>query len=251
MLINADSLAMYLAVATLVVVVLILAAVLNLTWRSGGACEAQSNTSPTLCPADPQADRVVFVVDCLLLASLFRHCTSQGMDEVFAYVAGFALEPNRFVLQHIIPVAHAQQSAIGAKADPISTIEVHDAIDDVGLRIVAHAHSHPGIGRGATHPSCVDRKYVADLSAGSSRLLGLIISRGRSGGGYVRAYAHEGFEFDIEIQGTGISKVSDDEERFQVFEIDDRLAAGDLPIATAGAARRTAGPSPAGPTAWF
>jgi hypothetical protein len=116
--------------------------------------------------------------------------------------------------------------------------------DDLGVPIVAHCHSHPGSGPGGTCPSGTDRKYVADLAAGSSRLLGLIFARD----GYFRAYAHDGFDFDVEIFGNGIRKV---QEHDNVFHIDPHVGRGELPLALFGAPGRTARAPSAGQAAWF
>jgi hypothetical protein len=193
------------------------------------ALKTQETATELAGETKPSASRVVFLLDSVLLSSLFRYCTSQGHNEVFTYICGLKVTPDRIVLQHIVPVAHAYQSPIGAQTEAVSTIGVHEMMDEVGVNIVAHCHSHPGKGPGAVQPSSVDRNYVAALAAGSSRLLGLIVSRD----GYFRAYAHDGFDFEIELHGKCIHKESDDEN---LFHIDPRLGHGDLPLALFGAA---------------
>jgi hypothetical protein len=193
------------------------------------AGEAEAISQPEILTTDRVSTHVVFVLDSILASSLFRYCTSQGMNEVFTYISGLKLAPDRIVLQHIVPVAHAFQSATGAQTEASSTIAVHEMMDEIGLSIVAHCHSHPGTGPGGTCPSGTDRRYVAALAAGSSRLLGLIVSRD----GFFRAYGPDGFSFALESHGKGIHEVSEHEH---IFRIDERLGHGDLPLAVFGAA---------------
>jgi hypothetical protein len=240
MIAHLETMVPYLSVLAVFVALVILAAALEVPEREVPKNQAKPKLAPTTdlasaeaADAKPVTPRVVFLLDSLLATSLFRYTMSQGMDEVFCYIAGVRLAPDRVVLQHIVAVAHAYQSPGGARADAVSTIGVHDMLDDLGVPIVAHCHSHPGSGPGGTRPSDTDRKYVADLAAGSSRLLGLIFARD----GYVRAYAHDGFDFEVEIFGNGIRKV---QEHDNVFHIDSHVGHGELPLALFGAPGRAA-----------
>lgn len=149
-------------------------------------------------------DRIKFMVDALFLADSFHFVCGDGDKEVFHYVTGFPVD-GTFVLTRIVPVAFSHQSAGGVRVDDGSNIRALERLDEWGLPLVAHFHSHPGNGVSGTTPSGTDRRFVERLARGGHIALGAIFSRD----GFVRFYAHESVPFSIEIKGHQIGRVSD------------------------------------------
>lgn len=189
-----------------------------------------SETAPE--PAQPDGPvRTKFVVDALFLADSFRYVCGAGLDEVFHYVTGVELD-GTFVLTRIVPVAFSEQSSGGVRVEDGSNIRTLERLDGWGLPLLAHFHSHPGVGMSATTPSGKDRRFVGRLARGGHIAVGAIFSRD----GFVRFYAHDSVPFSVEVKGHHVEGVGED-----VFKVD--VAERRIPVAVypSGRARRAWG----------
>ena len=161
-----------------------------------------------------------FLMDSLMLARSFRHvCPRQmrtrgqvnGFKERFHYATGLKLDEHTYVVTDIVPVRYSKQSPGGVLVEDGSNISALANLDRIGLPLLAHFHSHPGFGRGANRPSAVDRAFQERLERGGHVAVGFIFSRD----GFLRAFAGDLDRFVVEVQGSNVKKVSDNE-----FKID-------------------------------
>jgi hypothetical protein len=66
------------------------------------------------------------------------------------------------------------------------------------------AHSHPGSGAGATHPSSIDINYLGRIQRAGADVVGIIVTRD----GYVRFFTVNR-PFHALVQGNGIEQVDE------------------------------------------
>jgi proteasome lid subunit RPN8/RPN11 len=173
--------------------------------------------------------RIRFVVDSLFLAGAKKFLVGDHPDQVagvrerFHFCTGIKLDAETYALTHIVPVDFAEQSAIHLRVDTSSAISALAALDHWGTPLVAHCHSHPGRGAGATFPSMTDRRFQDILERGSHIAIGLIFSQD----GYLRCFAGDESRFEISVFGKQVTEI----ER-NVYKIE--LGDEKLPIANVG-----------------
>ena len=110
---------------------------------------------------EPHASVSTFLVDSLFLEESRKICCrqTQPFREEFHYATGFQITDRVFVISHILKVEFQEQSPVGVSVDDRSNIQCFQKLEQVGLPLVAHFHSHPGTGPGANHPSQTDRAF--------------------------------------------------------------------------------------------
>ena len=108
-------------------------------------------------------------------------------------------------MSRICAVEPQRQSPVYAKGKAQSCSDVLIEILERGQRLYAVAHSHPGSGPEATHESSTDVKYLGRIQRAGADAIGVIVTRD----GYVRFFSVEK-PFEVEIQGKGITHVSED-----------------------------------------
>lgn len=167
-----------------------------------------------------------FLIDSLVLRKSFDYVCDKspgktvganGMfREVFHYATGLNLGDNRYAISHIVPVEFAHQSVGGVRVADESSIEKLAWLDELGLPLVCHVHSHPGCGVGATYPSTIDMRFQERLQRGGHIAVGLIFSRD----GFARFFGGEGQEFDVDVQGHQVEKEGDNVYRLAMAQPD-------------------------------
>ncbi len=133
---------------------------------------------------------ITYVMDVIIARQLNEHLTLTP-DESIAYVSGYELD-GRMVPVGIIPVDLDFASPVHARANSASSAKglahIHEGL---GLQMIGLAHSHPGTGPDATHPSRTDHDYHSAIEEAGSKAVGMIFSRD----GFVRFFraSDEGF----------------------------------------------------------
>ncbi|MEX0704017.1 MAG: Mov34/MPN/PAD-1 family protein [Planctomycetales bacterium] len=159
-----------------------------------------------------------FVIDSWVVRESFRKVCGQcrrgeNFVESFHYASGMRVRDTH-VIAHIVPVAFAMQSAGGVRVADESNIAALAELDRIGLPLVAHFHSHPGFGRTANFPSQTDRAFQERLEAGGYVTVGGIFSRD----GYLRFFAGDDRQFNVEVIGNGVETLGPNEFRLAVAD---------------------------------
>jgi hypothetical protein len=138
------------------------------------------------------------------VSSLFLHECAKKLtadaDEQFFFITGSEVE-GVHVLDQWAEFAHQRRSRLGVVADMPSTHNVLIKLEQFGHKFLAHFHSHPGTGPGATHPSGTDENFQRRLEKGGHLAVMGIFSRD----GYVR-FVRLDQNAAIEIYGEGVEQ---------------------------------------------
>jgi hypothetical protein len=136
------------------------------------------------------------------ISSLFLHECAKKLtadaDEQFFFITGSEVE-GVYVLDQWAEFAHQRRSRMGVVADMPSTHNMLIKLEQFGHKFLAHFHSHPGNGPGATHPSGTDENFQRRLEKAGHMAVMAIFSRD----GYVR-FVRLDQNFQIEIYGEGV-----------------------------------------------
>ncbi len=167
--------------------------------------------------------QVTFIVDSLFLADaanyLIHRQPAHSLVERFHYVTGAKVADGTYTLNHIVQVEFAEQSAVYLRVNDLSNFAALESLDYWGTPLLAHFHSHPGTGAGATHPSGIDRRFQERLERGGHIAVGGIFSQD----GFLGFFAGDSRRFQIRVFGNQVKEI----ER-NVFKVS--LADGNLPI---------------------
>ncbi len=162
-----------------------------------------------------------YVVSSWFLWDSYR-ATTETPEESLHFAT--AIEADRaFYLTRSIMFPLAHQSVAGATGDHAATHAACVTADQFGHRIALIAHSHPGFGASATHPSSTDHATHARFEQGGFPVIGCIFSRD----GFARFFSHRRC-FTVEVFGSGISKEGDRVFKLdtsEAFSVSDRAAA--------------------------
>jgi hypothetical protein len=136
------------------------------------------------------------------VSSLFLHECAKKLtadaDEQFFFITGSEIE-GVYILDQWAEFAHQRRSRLGVVADMPSTHNLLIKLEQFGHKFLAHFHSHPGKGPGATHPSGTDENFQRRLEKAGHVALMAIFSRD----GYVR-FVRLDQTVEIEIYGEGV-----------------------------------------------
>lgn len=178
-------------------------------------------------PLRPSALPIRFIVDSAFLRSSADYLCgipkgNRAAPDVerFHYIAGAKLGARTYVLQHLVAVKYAEQSAVFLRVADGSNFRALEQIDRWGLTLVGHAHLHVARGADATHPSGTDRDFQARLEQGGHIAVGAVFAPD----GHVRFFAGDDSRFDIVVIGKQIEEVDKN-----VFRIE--MANGSFPVA--------------------
>lgn len=138
-----------------------------------------------------------YIVSSFFLHKSFKKLTADP-DEQFFFVTGSEVE-GVYVLDQWAEFAHHRRSRLGVVADMPSTHNLLIELEQFGHKFLAHFHSHPGRGPGATYPSGTDESFQHRLeNAGHVALMGIF-----SRDGFIR-FIRLDRKFDLEIYGEGV-----------------------------------------------
>jgi hypothetical protein len=138
-----------------------------------------------------------YAVSSLFLHDCFKKLTADP-DEQFFFITGTEVD-GVHVLDQCAEFAHQRRTRMGVVADMPSMHNLLIKLEQFGHKFLAHFHSHPGNGPGATHPSGTDHNFQRRLEQGGHLALMAVFSRD----GYIR-FVRADQNFDLEIYGQGV-----------------------------------------------
>jgi hypothetical protein len=145
--------------------------------------------------ARPQAPR--FVVSSIFLDQCFRDLTADA-DEQFFFITGAEVD-GVGVLDQKVEFAHQRRTMLGVTGNTSATHRLLIRLEQFGHRLLAHFHSHPGLGLSATDPSGTDEAFQRRLETAGYPTIAAIFSRD----GYVRFFRLTG-AFELTVHGEGV-----------------------------------------------
>lgn len=140
-----------------------------------------------------------YAVSSLFLHESFTKLTADQNEEFF-FITGNEID-GVFVLDQWAEFAHQKRSIVGVTADARSTHRLLIKLEQFGHRLLAHFHSHPGNGPGATSPSGIDENFQRRLESAGHVAVMAIFSRD----GFIR-FVRLDQNIEIEIYGQGVEK---------------------------------------------
>lgn len=149
--------------------------------------------------AKPESNHRRYAVSSLFLHESFKKLTADE-DEQFFFITGSEVE-RVLVLDQWAEFAHQKRSMMGVTADTRSTHSLLIKLEQFKHRLLAHFHSHPGIGAEATRPSGTDENFQKRLESAGHVAVMAIFSRD----GFVR-FVRLDENLEIEIYGEGVEK---------------------------------------------
>jgi proteasome lid subunit RPN8/RPN11 len=188
-----------------------------LPFYTGVVATAKVAEQRTTHPSSATQGRSEPAIAEYLVSSLFlTHCHSfltsqpQGYERLHI-VTGNKVSQSTRTLDHMMQVALAEQSAVGARASDPSLRSALMTLDTYGLSLHGLFHSHPGQGALHTRPSSIDlatheryeRRYP---------LVGCIFVKD----GTFRFFRYTSEPFHITICGTGVVPVAEDEHVYKL-----------------------------------
>ena len=150
--------------------------------------------------ARPQLN--TYVVDGWFLEDLIHHLTP-GPDEEVAHVTGARVGAVR-MLSRICQLTTESKTMVYARATAKSCADAEIEILEHGNLLHAMAHSHPGQGAAATHPSSIDINYLGNIQRVGSEAIGIIVTRD----GWVRFFSVIK-PFRAFVMGAGITQTEE------------------------------------------
>jgi hypothetical protein len=141
-----------------------------------------------------------FVVSSLFLHECFEELTLDS-NEQFHFVTGCEIG-GLMILDQRCGFEHVSRTAAGVEGELKSTHRLLCRLEQFGLRLLAHSHSHPGHGIGATMPSPTDRAFQERLERGGYPTVGAIFSRD----GFIRFFRLD-HDFELEVHGKGVEEI--------------------------------------------
>jgi hypothetical protein len=141
-----------------------------------------------------------FIVSSLFLHECFRDLTLDNKEQFF-FISGCEAD-GIMILDQRCGFEHVSRTAAGVEGEIRSTHHLLCKLEQFGHRLLAHFHSHPGHGIGATMPSPTDRAFQERLERGGYPTVAAVFSRDR----YIRFFRLD-HEFELEVHGKGVEEV--------------------------------------------
>jgi hypothetical protein len=138
-----------------------------------------------------------YVVSSWFLHECFRKLTAD-VNEQFFFITGSIVD-GVYVLDQCAEFAHQKRTRMSVVADIPSTHSLLIRLEQFGHKLLAHFHSHPENGPGATKPSGIDENFQQRLERGGHLAVMAVFSRD----GYVR-FVRLDQNFELEIYGEGV-----------------------------------------------
>ncbi len=143
-----------------------------------------------------------FLLESFFIRQLIRMLTP-GADEEMRFLTGPKIGPIRIVCRWAKPLQLEKQSPVFVRASAKSVASALIPIIEQGAELHVCAHSHPGMGAGATTPSSTDITCLGKLQKSGSPAIGCIVARD----GYVRFFSVS-TKFSVVVLGTGAKEVA-------------------------------------------
>src|SRR6185369_6901071 len=140
-----------------------------------------------------------YTVSSLFLHECYKALTADR-DEQFFFLTG-AVVDGIHVLDQMLEFKHNNRSIVGVVGNHADTHRLLIKLEQFGHRLLAHFHSHPGLGLEATHPSGTDTGFQKRLEDAGYPTVAAIFSRD----GYIRFFRLDD-DLEIEIYGSGVEQ---------------------------------------------
>ncbi len=141
-----------------------------------------------------------YVVSSLFLDQCFRELTADQNEQLF-FITGSELD-GQYVLSQKLEFLHEKRTALAVVGNMNSTHRLLIKLEQFGHRLLAHFHSHPGNGAGATNPSGTDQNFQKRLETAGYPTVAAIFSRD----GYIRFFRLDE-NLEVKIHGSGVEQV--------------------------------------------
>jgi hypothetical protein len=156
-----------------------------------------NKTETKLLTPSSQAKR--FVVSSLFLHECFHELTADNREQFF-FITGSEAD-SLLVLDQKCGFEHVSRTAAGVEGEIRSTHTLLCKLEHFGHRLLAHFHSHPGRGLGATLPSSIDQAFQERLERGGYPTVAAVFSRD----GFVRFFRLDN-NFELQVFGKGVEE---------------------------------------------
>ncbi len=152
-----------------------------------------------------EAEKPIYLMSSRFLIECFDYLSQREVESMH-FVTGHEIENrNVRVLDKVLEVEHEEQSIVSARADDESVRKTLIHLYENNLRLLGYFHIHPGSGPGSTNPSDKDLTLENKLERGGYEAIGAIFSRD----GYIRFFSANTKNYEIQISGEGVEKISD------------------------------------------
>lgn len=141
-----------------------------------------------------------FVVSSLFLHECFKDLTLDNKEQFF-FISGSETD-GLMILDQKCGFEHVSRTAAGVEGELKSTHALLCKLEQFGHRLLAHFHSHPGKGIGATMPSQIDQGFQERLERGGYPAVAAVFSRD----GYIRFFRLD-HDFELQVHGKGVEEV--------------------------------------------
>jgi proteasome lid subunit RPN8/RPN11 len=141
-----------------------------------------------------------YVVSSLFLYQCYRDLTADASEQFFL-ITGSEVD-GALVLDQKAEFSHQKRSVVGVIGDTRATHSLLIRLEQFGHRLLAHFHSHPGVGLGSTRPSGTDGNFQKRLEKAGYPTVAAIFSRD----GYVRFFRSDN-DLEIQIHGKGVESL--------------------------------------------
>lgn len=159
---------------------------------------------PTATPPAPATFPQIFFMESFFVRQLISVLTVDA-DEQLYFLTGPKIGPLRIVSRWAERVSPERQSPVFVRASAKSVAAVLIPIIEQGCQLHMIAHSHPGAGEGATHPSNIDIGCMDKLEKAGSPAIGCIVTRD----GFVRFFSVSTI-FHVTLTGAGVNQLAAD-----------------------------------------
>jgi hypothetical protein len=174
--------------------------------RLANLCQEAKNLMQLLEPLQmPNA----YLVGSLFLQDSYQRL-NRGPEEHLFFVSGLRVG-KLLTLDHICEFKVESASRVHARGDISSSHLTLINLDNLGHRLHALFHKHPGKGIGATFPSSTDIQTQERMERGGYPVIGAVFSED----GYIRFFSAKR-QFMVNIYGKGVNRVDD-----KVFQLTD------------------------------
>jgi hypothetical protein len=165
-------------------------------------------------PVNAQEETVVrpkYLVSSRFLTQCFRELTVDAAEQFF-FVTGPEVAGMRVLAQRV-EFPHDKRSVVGVTGNIAATHDLLIRLEQHGHRLLAHFHSHPGLGPDSTKPSGTDRHFQQRLEQAGYPTLAAIFSRD----GYIRFFRLSD-TFSVHIHGMGVEDLGQQTYRLTTLD---------------------------------